>query len=243
MTDENEFERIEAYVDGQMPTDERADFEALIRRDAALADGVATHRALVRAIEREGLRRLLDQVAQEPPALVKKTQMGRLWRPLLLVAAAVALLVVGRWLLTPDAPAALFATYYAPAPGLPTTLGATDQPRFAEGMVAYKLGEYDQARRWWLPLVVATPANDTLNYYVGVSYLATTAPDSALYYLERVADDPTAAFQRSARWYVALGHLQARRPDRAREVLESIGPDHPDQARIRTLLDELPRGR
>ena len=132
---------------------------------------------------------------------------------------------------------------FTPAPGLPTTLGATDYPEFAEGMVAYKLGDYAEARRWWLPLTGQDVANDTLNYYVGVSYLATTQTDSALFYLRRVADAPKTSYGSSARWYMALGHLQEGEPNRAREVLSAFREDDPRRKEIIELLNQLPKGR
>ncbi|MGB3617718.1 MAG: hypothetical protein WBA12_06335 [Catalinimonas sp.] len=236
---EQTFNRIEAYLMDQMNPDERARFQADRQDDHALDQAVREQEQLILAVETEGVRRTLAEIAaEEAHVAAPKAKQRRMWRPLLIgAAAAVALLIAGRYFFRPDASSELFAAYYTPAPGLPTTLGATDEPRFAEGMVAYKLGEYEEARAQWLPLA----DNDTLNYYLGISYLAATAPDSALFYLRQVADNPASAYREEARWYVALAHLQARQPERARTALKELDPEHPNREQIKALLKEIPR--
>ena len=51
-------------------------------------------------------------------------------------------------------------------------MGGTDNPAFHDAMVAYKLGEYREARGKWAPLLHVDPTNDTLRFYVGSASLA-----------------------------------------------------------------------
>ncbi|SDL49751.1 Tetratricopeptide repeat-containing protein [Catalinimonas alkaloidigena] len=240
------FERIDAYLLETMSPEERQRFEDEVRTQPELAEEVALQRKLIQGIETESVRRLLQELhtRQTAAPVMKASPARRTWLTLTAIAASVLLILIGRWAFVQYASpssADLYAAYYSPAPGLPTTLGATDNPDFSEGMVAYKLGNYQEARQWWLPLTQQDAANDTLNFYLGVSYLATTQTDSALYYLRRVYDAPKTSYGSSARWYMALGYLQTSEPERARELLQNFREDDPRREEIVKLLNELPK--
>lgn len=55
------YEQIESYLKGDMPAEERAGFEALLRTDARLAEQVREHRHLLQAMRSFGQRQALKQ--------------------------------------------------------------------------------------------------------------------------------------------------------------------------------------
>ncbi|MDX5421822.1 MAG: trypsin-like peptidase domain-containing protein [Hymenobacteraceae bacterium] len=55
------YEQIERYLNGQMPAEERAGFEALLHTDARLAEQVREHKQLLQAMQQYGQRQSLKQ--------------------------------------------------------------------------------------------------------------------------------------------------------------------------------------
>ncbi|MDF9795461.1 tetratricopeptide (TPR) repeat protein [Catalinimonas alkaloidigena] len=228
--DEKLFEKMEDYIHGRLSASEKDSFETELEKDEALWEEVALHKKLISSIETESLRQMLDQIheahfEEETPVVSMQSRRSYFtWA----VAASLALFVLAGWWffsVQPSQPATLYASYFAPATGLPTTLGYSNSTDFAEGMVSYKLGEYAEARSYWQPLLKAAPSNDTLNYYVGISFLAEEAPAQALGYLEKVAQTESSVFSNDAHWYQALAYLLNEQEEEARAILNELSAE------------------
>lgn len=238
------FEKIEAYIQGQLTPEEREHFEASLAANEDLAAEVALQQQLIHSIETESLRQLLEQIHEENFA--KETPVVSIRRqrffPYMAVAASLSLLVIGWWYFTSQqsSPAALYSAYFSPAAGLPTTLSYTRNAQFSEGMISYKLGEYAEAREWWKPLLEADPANDTLNFYMGVASLAEEQADSAIEYLNNVEENTFSVYRMDAQWYLALAYLQNEQPAKAKEILSSLaGKESAYREESQELLSKL----
>lgn len=221
---------MEDYIHGRLSASEKESFEAEIGKDEALREEVSLHRKLVSSIETESLRQMLDQIhekhfEEETPVVSMQSRRSYFtWA----VAASLALLVLAGWWffsLQSSQPASLYASYFAPATGLPTTLGYSHNTDFAEGMVSYKLGEYAEARSYWQPLLEAAPNNDTLNYYVGISYLAEEKPEQAIGHLEKVGQTESSVFSNDAHWYQALAYLLNEQEEEAKAILNELSAE------------------
>ena len=92
-------------------------------------------------------------------------------------------------------------------------------------VVSYKLEEYAEARSYWQPLLQAEPDNDTLNYYVGISFLAEEAPAQAISYLEKVAQTESSVFSNDAHWYQALAYLLNEQEEEAKAILNELSAE------------------
>ncbi|WPP49743.1 tetratricopeptide repeat protein [Catalinimonas niigatensis] len=224
--DELLFEKIEAYLQGQLTPEERELFEANLAENEELAAEVTLQQELIHSIETESLRQLLEQIheenfAEETPVVSIQRQR---FLPYMAVAASLSLLVIGWWYFTSQqsSPTALYSAYFSPAAGLPTTLSYTRNAQFSEGMISYKLGDYAEAREWWQPLLEADPENDTLNFYVGIASLAEEQADLAIEYLNKVEENTLSVYHIDAQWYLALAYLQNEQPAKAKEILSSL---------------------
>ncbi|MBL0128731.1 MAG: hypothetical protein IPP83_15020 [Flavobacteriales bacterium] len=209
--DRTRFERIEAYVLGSMSVDEHALFEQELASDPALKAEMELQRENTLTIELGGMDRLLKSVSTEQRAngADLRTQ-GAGWKSYLKYAAIVAIVLSGAfWVMTrPTTNERLFAQHFEADPGLPVAMGSTTNLAFSDAMVAYKLGDYQEARDKWSILLKADPANDTLRYYIGSAALAMDDADAAIPFLERVAADPGSAFHDKAMWYLFLAYVQ-----------------------------------
>lgn len=249
--DEKRFEKMENYLLGQLSAEEAATFEQEMAADEAFRQEVEQHKKLIGAIEAEGVRQLLEQIHEEhfaegntEKATAKVVDFKpHKWRNVLAIAASVSLLLVaGWWVFTQQATPQqkLYANYFDPAEGLPTTLGATDDPRFAEGMVSYKLGNYAEALAFWQPLLETGTANDTLNYFAGVALLAGQQPAQAIERLQPIAQQPQSAYQTDAQWYLALAYLLEGQQATAREMLQELSSgQHTYTQKSREILQKM----
>ncbi len=224
--DELLFEKIEAYLQEQLTPEERERFEASMAQNKELATEVALQKKLIQSIETESVRQLLEQIHADN--FGKETTIVSIHRrrffPYLAVAASLSLLLIGWWYVTSQQSslANLYSAYFTPATGLPTTLSYTANTQFAEGMVSYKLGDYTEAREWWQPLLEANPTNDTLNFYMGVAFLAEEQADLAIENLSKVVEHTSSVYSDDAQWYLALAYLRNKQKAEAKEILSSL---------------------
>lgn len=212
---QHRFEAIEAYLIGTMPAPERERFEVEMAHDLRLKAEVDLQRENMLAVELGGLRQNMQAIMQEDslhtggqaPA---ERSSSPSWTGYLKYAAAIALLVTVSvwWFARPSANERLFAAHFTADPGLPVPMSITNDPVFHDAMVAYKLGDYHEARTKWAVLLADRPANDTLRYYMGSAALAGGSAAGAVPLLQAVASDSTSAFSGKARWYLFLSYLR-----------------------------------
>ena len=237
---------MENYINGRMTAEEQQRFEREMSRNPELQEEVEMHRKLVSSIETESVRQMLEQIheehfAQEETPIVPMRSRSRYF-PLAIAASVALLILAGWWVFSwqSSQPEALYAAYFSPDEGLPTTLGYMDNARFAEGMVSYKLGDYAEALDYWQPLLSADPANDTLNYYAGLAYLASERPEQAITRLDKVVENETSGYYTDARWYLSLAYLKNEQADEARTYLRQLAEeDVPYREESREILEKL----
>ncbi|MBX2979836.1 MAG: hypothetical protein KF905_11115 [Flavobacteriales bacterium] len=241
--DRKRFEAIEAYVMGRMSDDERARFEQDMATDPTLRAEVDLQRENTMAIELGGMDRLLKQVRAEQQR-TSEGSGGNGWTTYLKYAAAIALLIAGAlwWLDRAPQHDRLFAEHHVADPGLPVPMslpaeraGATNDAAFHDAMVAYKLGDFAEARSKWTSLLNAAPGNDTLRYYIAQAALAEGDADSAVPLFEQVAADAASVFSGKARWYLFLAHL--KRGDRTAMQALHLEDDAVYGERARAILE------
>lgn len=221
---QEEHDRIEKYILGQLEIAEKEAFEVKLQASPELQVLVEDHKALLDAIEEQSLIENMEQIHQE--AFVnssasegKKTYS--LWNMNWVkygIAASVSALVLwgGYTLLTTGEAGSrkqttdqeLFASYFTPDPGLPTTMSSTDNFTFFEAMVFYKQGAYANAIAQWEPLLDKKPENDTLNYFIGVAHLANNNENEAITFLQWATEKENSQFLSDAYYYLGLSYLK-----------------------------------
>lgn len=234
-----EWEQVEGYLHETLAPEERRSFEEKLSTDAALQNKLEAVRLLLQGVSEAALQQQLKEFHRELPATapVRALPHRKLWLSNLLVAASVILvLLAAGWFfwLKEEEHEALFATYFTPDPGLLTSMGATDNYAFEKAMVEYKTGEYRAAIQTWDSLQRGQPANDTLNYFLGVAYLAANDPATARTYLQKVTAAPQGFFREDAFWYLGLALLKEGKRAEAKAALQQ--GSHPQKE---TLLKEL----
>lgn len=210
---EEELIRISEYLNGGLTSGERSALEDRMLADHEFRKKVDEVRALQIGIRETYLTEQLEAFHAKLPDTKRTVKVNNLfWRRSgwLAAAAVFVFAMISLWFFWPGQTPEqkLFSRYYKVDPGLPTLMGASDDYAFETAMVDYKMGNYQEALGKWQPLLMENPGNDTLNYFMGVAYLAVNRPDSALMLFDRTVGTPGSAFRSDAYWYKALALLK-----------------------------------
>lgn len=232
------FEAIESYVLDRMPADERAAFEQRMTEDATLREEVELERENIQAVELGGLSRMLKGIAQQDR---EEERAAPRWTDFLKYAALIAGLTTAAiwWMNRTPLNEELYTEYFTPDPGLPVKMGTTGHATFADAMVAYKLGDYAEARAKWQPLLSLEPGNDTLRYYLASAWLAENNTAQAIPILEELSQEPTSTFTARAQWFLFLAYVRSGEEAKARTLPLDNDPTY--GARVKAIKSELVR--
>jgi predicted Zn-dependent protease len=168
------------------------------------------YEALINGVEKQALLNKLNEfhkdIEQEEINPKKSFSITRLS-----VAASLVLIVAmaGFWFYnSTNTNQKLFVKYFSPDPGLPTVMSNNSDFEFFDGMVSYKRAEYQLAIEKWQNLLADKPQNDTLNYFLGVAYLAEKNQLKTIEFLTKVAGDSNSIFFKDANYYLGLAYLK-----------------------------------
>jgi len=236
-----EFDLIERYLGKTLTGEESVAFEKRLQEEPVWKEKVNEVNLLMLGIRETALVKKLEGFhhALAGESLIKKTKpvisMARVW---LVAASCIALLGLGYWWLMGSESKydKMYAAYYQPDPGLPTTMSVANNYQFDKGMVAYKAGDYREATDIWLGLAQSMPGNDSLFYFLGVAELALQHRDKALNYLKPLADDPQKPYSKEACWYAGLLLLKEGKTEEAAAFIRKA--QHPESKKLLLELNQ-----
>lgn len=236
---QEEFERIEAYLNNSLSKEDLLIFENRLQNEEGFASKVDDIKTILSGIETQALKEQLDKFHAEMPSTVKDTDVFEpkvksfQWMKIA-VAAALIIAAGSFWFLNRNSNEQLYADFYAPDPGLPTTMSSTDNYEFHEAMVSYKQGHFKDALKTWTNELKTKIDNDTLNYFVGSALLADKKESEAISYLENVAKQDHSIFKSDALYYLGLAYLKNNNKEKAKEYLQKS-----DFTKAKDLLKKL----
>ena len=213
-----------------MTSQELKDFNQLLELDNDFKVKVEDVKTMLTGIEAQSLKEQLDHFHKEIPETIVKKSIDRKVRHLNLskiaVAAAIIIAVGSIWFFSTPQNDKLYAKYFKPDPGLPTTMSSTNNFDFYDAMVNYKHGDYKMAIDKWKILSENKPENDTLNYFLGVAHLANKNVIEAIPFLERsVEAEDDFVFLDDAYFYLGLAYLKEGNIELAKKHLDLSNTD------------------
>ncbi|GGG27184.1 hypothetical protein GCM10011344_29950 [Dokdonia pacifica] len=221
------YERIERYLLGQLEGVEKDQFESELAISEALRNAVEEQKIVIQAIEEASLRETMQEIHSRAfDEGNGKEKVYSLWQKPILkygIAASLGILfLVGGYTLSRKRTnnQDLYASYFRPDPGLPTTMSTTQDFGFYEAMVTYKQGNYKQALEKWEGLLKTKPNNDTLNYFIGVAHLANEEDAEAITFLQWATAHEKSVFLSDAFYYLGLAYLKQDNTKKAIYFLE-----------------------
>lgn len=237
------FDQIEQFLDGDIS---RADLEALFPNVAVaqLEADIATNKNMRTAIGAAGLRDQLNDIL--PKAAVnttaETTKIRRLipWKQGLAVAASILLLAIVYFAWPTSEAGGLYAKYEYIDPGLPVLMSQSDDHALYDALSYYSEEDYESTIVKLSDLQAQGISNDTITFYLGVSYLYQEQAGSAAEALSGLAD-ASGPFQDRAEWLMVLTALQQENFDQVQSLLTKVLQDeaHPFYNNAQRLQDEL----
>ena len=219
MENQENFERVERYINDEMSAEEKAQFENDLKSNAELSKAYEEQCEMQMAVELGALNDSLDEIHNEVVG-EQKNSKNNWWA----IAAGIAIIIAaGVYLFQQGSPQdQLFATYSTTDPGLPVPMSSVDHYIFYDAMVDYKAEKYDVAINKWKGLVRAEPTNDTLNYYVGSAHYNLENYGEAVGYFEKVNPDSDSPLRYKSQWYRVLAWIKLDQKDKilAEKALE-----------------------
>jgi tetratricopeptide (TPR) repeat protein len=210
-TSQEQLEAIERYINNTMAEDELKAFKAKLETDSEFKIQVEDIKTLLSGIEEQSLKEQLDDFHKDikKQAYKKDSAKVRYLQFRKLVAAAAIIIALGSfWLFNQNSNERLYSKYFTPDPGLPTTMSNSSNFDFYDAMVNYKQGDYKTAIKKWNLLNTNSPNNDTLNYFLGVAYLANKSEKEAIEFLEKSVKNENFSLIDDAYYYLGLSHLK-----------------------------------
>lgn len=217
-------QHIEAYLDGEIPREElqerASDFAPM-----DLEEEIEWVRNARTAIEMAGLRDQLAEALAETQEAQPRIRSMKLWRPVLAIAAAIALLLaVYLGLNGGGSQPALYAKYEYKAPNLPMLMSQTEHYTLYDALTFYGEEDYPEAIRRLEIVRKEAKTNDTVNFYLGAALLYNQQPAQSLSYLKSAAQADS-HFEEQAQWLLVLASLKEENFTQVRTDLGTILKD------------------
>ena len=230
-----EWEQIEAYLNGSLPAETFTIFEQQLQNDSHFAAKVTHVKLSLLTVEEAGLRADLEdfhqRLQQQPVVSIQSRKTNNIKRWLAIAAVFLVIAVTSvLYLQQGSTDEKLFSKFYKPDPGLSTTMSQTDNYAFEKAMVDYKTKQYAKALESWQALLNSNPGSDTLQYFIASAYLAMDETKKAIPYFEKVTAHPGSEFLSDARWYLGLALIKEGRAAEGKKLIELT--DKPEKSEL-----------
>lgn len=231
----SDYERIEAYLAGELPDAARAELEARLQREPALAESLDRHRAAHQLLGYSSTRQLKKKLQQWENGAEDSARPGKvspLYRYRWVLAAGLALLLLAAawgWVKSQYSDAALLAHYGTAYPALALRGESTTDDPFVLGAQAYNQAQYTLAAEALAQVPSRDPRFVEAQFYLGQAYFQQQQYADALAAWQEVsrAEDPR--FGQATEWYTLLAEIGAGLDEAAQFRLQRLqeDPDHP----------------
>ena len=232
MEDKGElYYRIQEYLAGLLPEEERLDFEQQVQTDAALAAEVEIQRQLQEAILFSGVTDLQDRFDKLEDSIIARENRQRI-RMSVLAAAALILIVIlpaATWYYYNYTSSGLVARYLAPHECDLCNKGLLPID-LTSALNAYQQDDFETASRLLPEIRDIDPGMAyEIDLYTGVSLLLRPSPDpaGAIRYFDRILKEGYESLKDEAYWYKALALLSTGDKHNARITIEQKQQDDP----------------
>lgn len=117
----------------------------------------------------------------------------------------------------------LYSKYYQKEVGLPVFMSSNAKILFNESMNAYKDNDFKSSLNGFEKLLQHSPNNDTLNYFIGCSYLELNDLDKSISSFQKV--DVNSVFIEKSEFRLALAYLKKKEYKKSKRILSLIQQD------------------
>lgn len=215
---------FDAYLKHEMSPEDHENFRFRLQSEPLLKQEFDEYVSIVEGVrlyEHQQLKKYLEGVRKEQDSqtTARKTPVRNLYR-IAAVAALLLILLVPTFIIyrSVSLPGRLYDKYFIEDPGLPITMGVSDQQEFVSAMTEYKDGNFLNALLQFEKLLDYSPGNDTLLFYSGLCCLKTESTDKAIDYFSKIHEDSSLYYYASL-YYSALALVSEKQFDDAEKLL------------------------
>ena len=225
-------EQIDAYLSGDMSSEDRLAFEHDLRQDDALSKELIIWQRVDEALSDEEALQFTQRLQTTSEQYLAgestpdTTHIRSLW-PRMASAAAVALLLAATaiWLLWPQPPPAeLYAAYYEPyaiSDNFRGLDGTYPEP-VAEAMKAYGNGDYQTAKTLLGPWRSDVTFGPMATFYYAHCMMGLGKWNEAILLFQQLASRTNHVFVFASQWYLALAYLKTEQLSAAKNILQQL---------------------
>ena len=246
MKNDNNFELIEAYLEGKLTGEELKAFEKRTESDSDFASLVQDYSIAIKSIEEFGKQKLKNRLRKiHFEEITNKTRFGR--RELLKLAAVfIGLLIVSgpflyNYLSGGSNYQNLYADNFALYPDILSQRSENGNLMLDEAMSYYKNRDFENASVLFQKLDSQNLSmGNAIKLYSGISYLGAEKTDEAEIIFRNIINEKENPFAGQANWYLALLTIKRENPEDAKILLaEIIQNKSYNHAKATKLLDEI----
>lgn len=249
---EDRYDKIEAYLGGQLSESEARAFEQNLAQDAGLQEELNAHLLAKDAIDvaiADSLRETLKTWKEEEKGNIGITEGPRirtLWRRNLAIAASVLVLIVAGsywWANSQYSDSAIAGRFYSAADLASLRKGPGDQEPLAPGTKLIQQGNYTEAIQFFNDALLANENNNEARCYRGQAYLLQGDLTAAETDLKLVVQNSIHKnLQEKAEWVLALVYLKEGNASQWQPLVEKMASNpehnyHPDAVNLQTSLN------
>ncbi|MFN7117180.1 MAG: tetratricopeptide repeat protein [Saprospiraceae bacterium] len=243
---ENNIERIDRYLSGQMDQEEKKAFDAEIAANPLLEEELALQKDMANFLKRKDQRDVLKQqlhdisndyfktTEQDQAKIVQLPRRRLSWMIAASAAAVIIFILVWQFLLSPS----LFEQYAQYPPLALAEKSAATTIDWSQTETAFNSGNYEAAEIQLTEYLNTYPNDQLAKLYLGICKMELNKLEAA----QQIFQSFSAAdvsIKDYADWYFALSYLKAGDQDKSRAILQKITIDSPLYQKAQELLEKI----
>jgi tetratricopeptide (TPR) repeat protein len=232
-------ELFDKYLEGELSAADTLKFEQKLIDNPSFQMEFEQYQQQVLGIEAHHLRSIIKthrSAAKSGPGTSKHKMNWIIITVGAILGITALLLVIFSKENKQSTPLPVYADYFKPDPGLPTTMGSADDIVFMDAMVDYKKGAYIKSVEKWTKLFERDQDNEMLAYFLGNAHQAQNNASQAKTYYEVLLEHQDSPYYGAALFRLAIIEAEIGNEDQARAYLYLS--DHPGAAQLIQLLDK-----
>ena len=243
---ENNIERIDRYLSGQMDQEEKKAFNAEIAANPSLEEELALQKDMANFLKRKDQRDILKNqlhdisndyfktTEQDQAKIVQLPRRRLSWMIAASAAAVITLILVWQFLLSPS----LFEQYAQYPPLALAEKSATPTIDWSQTETAFNAGNYKAAEIQLTQYLNAYPNDQLAKLYLGICKMELNQLEEAQQIFQSFSDADV-SIKDYADWYLALSYLKGNNKERSQNILQQITSSSPLYNRAQELLNQL----
>jgi len=223
-TEEELFDKIEAYLKGDLSKEEEALFQKALLENSILKEKVEKHKFIHSSFDNDlidfqnKLSKIREVTNQDSEI---QSNVPKVQSFFILKIAAFIIVIIGVaysvWQVSIDNESDLFEKYYSPYPVEHVLRGENETEL---GLVEYSNADYEQAVFSLTQLIKEQPQNNYLKLYLANSYLNIGKYDMTISLLKSINMQEN--ISEDANWYLALTYLKKGQKDQSIYHLKKV---------------------